>query len=332
MEKYSTIFMKPFIFIDSYAFLASSLDTLSSNLDDEIKRSYLSQIFPEHKIGNLLKKGALPYEYMDDWKRFEETSLPSIEKFYSTLTDSTIDQELYDRLQTIWNQFECRNLGEFQDIYLKVDVLLLAAVFETFRKSCIKEFELDPAHFCSIPGLSWEAALRKTNVVLDLLSDIDMIIMIEKGIRGGISCAMTHHIKANNPEVPSYNPNESNSFITYLDVNNLYGWALAQKLPTHNFEWVDMWQFGDVIEIFLSGSEEKVYILKVDLIYPEHLHDEHDDYPLAPEKMAIQEGQLSPYQRNQLRILRERGQKRVKSEKLITSLMDKHKYVIYTRI
>ena len=326
-EKYSAIFTKNFIFIDSYAFLASSLDNLSSNLDDATKHRYLSQIFPNDKIDLLMRKGALPYEYIDEWSKFDDSSLPPIDKFHSSLTNSSISEEVYIRLQSIWKQFNCENLGAFQDIYLKVDVVLLAAIFERFRESCHKEFSLDPAHYVSIPGLSWDSALRMTKASLDLLTDIDMVTMIEKGIRGGISCAMTHHAKANNPKVPNYNPNEPNTFITYLDVNNLYGWALKQKLPTHNFEWVD--DFDKVIEKIKRGDTDKGYILEVDLHYPSILHDWHDDYPLAPEKLVIHDDLLSQHQKQILQIMNDHGRKRISSEKLVPNLMDKSKYVIY---
>ncbi|XP_053209662.1 uncharacterized protein LOC128393504 [Panonychus citri] len=327
MEKYSAIYTRSFIFIDSYAFLASSLDSLASNLDEQTKVRFLSQMFPSDKINNLMKKGALPYEYIDDWSKFDDTELPPIDKFHSTLTNSTISDEIYLRLQSIWNEFSCKNLGEFQDIYLKVDVILLAAIFESFRDSCLKEFQLDPAHYISIPSLSWDSALRMTNAGLELLSDIDMITMIENGIRGGISCAMTHHVKANNPLVPGYRQEEPHSYITYLDVNNLYGWALARKLPTYNFKWVE--DFDEMIIKIKNGDEDKGYILEVDLEYPTHLHDWHDDYPLAVEKLTIHEDKLSPHQTHILQLMGEIGRKRVATEKLIPNLMDKKKYIIY---
>ncbi|XP_053209837.1 uncharacterized protein LOC128393666 [Panonychus citri] len=161
-EKYIAFFMDDFIFLDSLAFLLSSLDTLANNLPDEDKTKYLSQMFNSSDIPLLLSKGCLPYEYMDSWSKFDDVNLPSIDKFYSHLCRKTIDESTYSNLQRIWNHFNCQNLGDFHDIYLKVDVLLLAAIFENFRFTSLKQFGLDPCHYFSTPGLTWDAALKAT--------------------------------------------------------------------------------------------------------------------------------------------------------------------------
>ena len=146
IEKYIGFKLDRFKFIDSLAFLPSSLDTLSSHLSVTKKTHFLQQAFPGDDVTLLLRKGALPYEYLNSHQRFEETQLPGIEKFYSSLTDSDISQSVYDNLNEIWSTFKCRNLGDFHDIYLKVDVYLLAAVFENFRQTSIDFFNIDPPH------------------------------------------------------------------------------------------------------------------------------------------------------------------------------------------
>ena len=123
----------------------------------------------------MLRKGVYPYEYMDNWERFNETSLPSKESFYSNLNMKDIDDIDYRRVNNVFNKFKLNNLGDYHDLYVQSDTLLLADVFENFRYMCLKEYELDPAHFLSLPGLAWQACLKKTNIELELLTDYDML-------------------------------------------------------------------------------------------------------------------------------------------------------------
>ena len=135
--------------------------------------------------------------------------------------------------------FEIKNLGEYHDLDLKSDALLLADVFENCREMCLKIYQLDPAKFFSAPGLTWQAALKKTKVKLDYLTDTDMLLMVEKGIRGGICNAIYWYAKADNKYMNDYDKNKESSYLHYWDVNNLYGWAISQKRPVNNFEWIE---------------------------------------------------------------------------------------------
>ena len=186
----------------------------------------------------MLRKGVYPYEYMDNWERFNETSLPSKESFYSNLNMKDIDDIDYRHGNNIFNKFKLNNLGDYHDLYVQNDTLLLADVFENFRDMCLKEYELDPAHFLSLPGLAWQACLKKTNIELELLTDYDMLLMVEEGIRGGICHSIHRYAKANNKYMKNYNDNEESSYIQYLDANNLYGWAMSKKLPVNGFKWI----------------------------------------------------------------------------------------------
>ena len=134
----------------------------------------------------LLRKGVYPYEYMDTWERFSEISLPSKEDFYSNLNMEDINDIDYRHANNVFKGFKLENLGDYHDLYAQSDTLLLADVFNNFRDMFIKEYELDPAHFLSLPGLAWQACLKKTNIELELLTDYDMLLMVEEGIRGGI--------------------------------------------------------------------------------------------------------------------------------------------------
>ena len=182
------------------------------------------------------------------------------------------------------------------NLYCRTDVLLLADVFENFRKTSQKQYGLDPAHYYTSPGLSWDALLKKTGVSLELLTDYDQHLFIEKGMRGDISIVSKRHARANNPAVEGYDPEKPNSHILYLDANNLYGWAMSQPLPTGGFRWVEDCDglAGTIKDQPADGPEG--FILEVDLEYPQELHDEHNAYPLAPERMVVQKEWMSEYQ------------------------------------
>ena len=171
----------------------------------------------------LLRKGVYPYEYMDNWDRFDETSLRNKESFHSNLNMENIDDIDYRHGNNVFKRFKLKNLGEYHDLYVQSDTLLLADVFESFRNMCLKEYELDPPHFVSLPGLAWQACLKKASIKLELLTDYDTLLMVEEGIRGGICHSIHGHTKANNKYMKNYDKNEESSYIQYLDTNDLYG-------------------------------------------------------------------------------------------------------------
>ena len=257
----------------------------------------------------LLRKGVYPYEYMDNWERFNETSLPSKESFYSNLNMENIDDIDYRHGNNVFNKFKLNNLGEYHDLYVQSDTLLLADVFENFRNTCLKVYELDPAHSLPLPGLAWQACLKKTNIKLELLTDYDMLLMVEEGIRGGICHSIHRHAKANNKYMENYDENKESSYIQYLDVNNLYGWAMPQKLPVNGFKLVE--DTSRINEEFIKNYNEnnnKGYILEVDVKYPKKLHDLHSDLPFLPKRMKID-----------------------KCKKLVCNLQNKKKYIMHIK-
>ena len=195
--------------------------------------------------------------------------------------------------EKIWDKFNMKNMSDYHDHYLKKDVLLLADVFEKFIDTCLKYYELDPCHYFSSPGLSWDAMLKMTDVKLEKISDIDKYLFIEKGSRGGISYIAKRYAKANNKYMNDYDPEKPSTFITYLDKNNLYGWTMSEYLPYGEFRWVKNVDGFDVMSI--NEKSDTGYILEVDLDYPDKLHELHNDYPLAPEKLAVSNDMLSAY-------------------------------------
>ena len=238
---------------------------------------------PQYKL--LIRKGIYPYEYMDDWDKFAETTLPPKEAFYSKLNMSGVSDQDYEHACKVWSEFGIKDLGEYHDLYLCTDVILLANIFEAFRKVCLDNYGLDPAHFYTAPGLAWKACLKKTKIRLELLLDPDMLLMFEREIRGGITQSSHRWAKANNPYMGSeYKPREPTRYLQYLDANNLYGWAMSQPLSTGGFRWVDIHP-DEVSE--LANHSGKGYLLEVDIAYPRELHDHHNDLPFICERMVI---------------------------------------------
>ena len=172
----------------------------------------------------LLGKGIYPYEYMDSWERFNETELSPKKDFYSNFNLENIRDKDYKHVQKV---FEIKNLGEYLDLYVQCHKFLLAYVFENFRNKCIEIYKFGPAHFLSPPWLTWEACLKMTKEELVLLTDIDMLLMIEKGSRGGICQSIHRCSKGNNKYMKNYDKNIISSYLVYLDANNLYGWAMT---------------------------------------------------------------------------------------------------------
>ena len=209
----------------------------------------------------LLRKGVYPYEYMDSWERFDDTSLPSKKDFYSNLNMGDIDDRDYRHGNNVFKGFKLDNLGDYHDLYVKSDTLLLA-VSENFRDISIKVYELDPAHFVLLPGLAWQACLKKTNIELELLTNYDTLLMVEEGIRGGICHSIHRYAKVNNKYMKNYNNNDESSYIQYLDSNNLYGWVMSKKLPVNEFKWLDSDKINEINEDFVKNYNENTVIYR----------------------------------------------------------------------
>ena len=236
MEKYMSFMLgNHLVFLDSFQFMSSSLDNLVKNLPDEALK-YTYNRFKQEQFNLMKQKGIYPYDHMDSLEKFKQTELLTKEQFYSILNNEHITDEDYQHAQNVWNTFKLQSMGEYHDLYLKSDVLLLTDVFENFRKTCIQYYKLDPCHYFTSPGLSWDAMLKMTDIKLELMVEIDMFQFIEKGMRGGISYIANRYGKANNKYMKEYDEKTPSKYIMYLDANNLYGWAMSQYLPTGGFK------------------------------------------------------------------------------------------------
>ena len=215
-------------FIDSIKFMSSSLDSLVNNLARGGHEFWGFENYNCCQRELLIRKGIYPYEYMDSWDKFKEASLPRIEKFYSNLHMSGVSDRDYEHACRVWRKFGIRNMGEYHDLYLRTDVVLLANVFESFRRVCLENYGLNPSHFYTAPGLAWKACLKKTGVRLELLLDPDMLLMFERGIRGGITQSVHRWAAANNPYMGSeYDKvNQLNTYNTWMPTISMDGQCL----------------------------------------------------------------------------------------------------------
>lgn len=294
--------------------MPESLDKLASLIPSE-KKTLLRNEFKDasdEQIQLLERKGVFCYEYVDSWQKLEETALPPKELFYSMLTGEHISDQQYAFAEQVWQKFNIRTLGEYADLYLRVDVCLLAIVFENLRETTLNLYKIDPANYYTAPGLSFDAMLRYTKAKLELPKDVDMVLMMERGIRGGISQCAQRYVKANNKYMREYDKNKKSSYIIYIDCNNLYGFVMMQHLPVGGLQWVENCQFSVEDILNMADDAPEGYFFEVDLEYPESLHDLHNDYPFCAENM------YAPNNKN--------------VKKLLLTLTDKKNYVIHYRM
>ena len=297
------------VFKDSLKFMSSSLEALVNNLPKDAFKN-ISKYYTLEEVELIKQKGFYPYEYMDTIEKFNDLKPPPQNAFFSKLTGRGITEKNYKHVLNVWNTFKMKTFKDYHELYNETDVLLLADVFENFRDLCLKIYGLDPVYYFTAPGLAWDACLKMTNINLELLSDLNMLLMFEKGIRGGISIISNRYGEANNKYMKGFNKNKLLKFLMYLDANNLYGCAMSEELPIDGFKWLTDKEIQNLFNNQVVQVWEKTpCILEVDLEYPEKLHDLHNDYPFCPERVKCDRG----------------------VEKLMPNLRDKNKYVIHYR-
>ena len=293
------------VFKDSYKFMSSSIEKLIDTLPKDACKN-IDKFYTPEQADLLKQKGFYPYDYMDSVEKFKVPNPPSQKDFHSKLSGEGISNKNYKHVLNVWNTFHMETMLDYHNLYNESYVLLLADIFENFRDLCLKIYGLDPVHYFTAPGLAWDACLKITNVELELLSDPDMLLMFEMGIRGGISVISNRYGRANNKYMKGFNKMDLIKFIIYLDANNLYGFAMSMKLPTHGFKWLTEEEMKNIYNNQVLEEWEKTpCILEVDLEYPEELHDLHNDYPFCPERLKCKNGveKLIPNLRNKTKYI-----------------------------
>jgi len=316
-------------FLDSFGFLSSSLDSLVKDLKPD-EMSATNTMFPQIEKRNLvIRKGVYPYSYFDSFEKFEEQQLPPKSAFYNDLKGEELDQKDYDHAVTVWNAFSMDNLWDYHDLYLLTDTLLLCDVMENYRTSSLSQFQLDVVHYYTTPGFAWSAALSYTKQKLELITDLDTHLFFEKAIRGGLSCISGRYAEANNPLIAdTYDEQKANSYIMYYDCNALYATAMTRKLPVGGFRFLSEQEIEQFDVLGVSADDEYGYLIECDLQYCENVHDQHNDYPLAPEHLRPQYKNLSNLQK---KMIKEYDlPKKCTSKKLVANLYDKFNYCVYS--
>ena len=329
MENFRTLRMNSFEFLDSLSFLQASLGQLSKELQETdhsypiLKQTYLVKTggkFDNEKLSMVLCKSFFPYEYCTSWDKMIETKkLPSRRNFNSSLSESKISKEDHDFAKSVWSKFNCKNLLEYTEIYCKIDTILLAEIFQAFRKKMMTFSSLDPSYYVSLPAYAYDSMLKITGCRIELPTDIDMVHFLERCKRGGVSFINTRYL---------WTSNMDNRDIVYIDRNNLYGEAQVSMLPYKDFRWLD----HDEVRNFKPNQnfeDEDGFILEVDLEYPEYLHISHSNLPLAPEVLEIGYENLSPYAKEAFN--KTEGKKTYKDVKLMSTFHPKVNYVLHCK-
>ena len=325
IEKFKAVFTENFTFLDSFAFMSSSLDKLARNLKtegtDKFKR--LKKEFPKF-FDLMLEKGIYFYDYACDFAIFSETEMPQKSDFFSILQEQDISDNDYSRAKHVYKVTGCKTLLDYMEIYVKQDTAILCDVFESFRELCINFYELDCCHYISLPSFAWDAMLKKTNVQLEYITDIDIYTFLENNLRCGVTTVNHRYFKANNAYLDDYNSSLPTSFLQYYDANNLYGNCLCMKMPTKNFRWLPENKVKSFPISKTDSEGDTFFALEVDLEYPVEIHDWHNDFPLAVEKKKIFKNQLSLFNSE---FLDKRGEQFISSTKLVPDLNGKKNYV-----
>ena len=299
-EKFMTFSIGNLKFIDSFQFMTASLEKLTDSLKSKTGDPYekfhnMKRFFTDAELALIGRKGFCPYEFIDTPEKPTYKGLPPQSAFYSQIKLEGISDEDYKHAQNVYTSFKCQDFGDYHWIYLKTDVLLLADIFENFRKMCLQYYRPDPANYLTAASIAWDAMLLKTKVELDLISDQEILTMIEKSKRGGLTfVGSKRYAKANNKHMGEiYDKAKDSSYILYGDVNNLYGFAMVQPLPQKDLNIDSSATLQSIIET--PDDAETGYFVEVAVEFPNELHDEFKQYPPCPESLVSDETCLSDY-------------------------------------
>ena len=336
-ENFRTMTFNSFEILDSLSFLQASLSQLANDLKTAhhnypiIKQTYLVRKHGEYKKSRLemiLAKSFFPYEYCTSHEKMKNTvSIPRRRKFFSLLAGKSITSQEHAFAKTVWKTFHCKNLLDYCKLYCKIDVLLLAEIFQKFRREMVLFSGLDPAHYISLPAYGYDSMLYITGAHIELPTCIDIVHFLERCKRGGVSFINTRYLSVLNEGAKGKETKREEIF--YIDANNLYGNAQLQKLPVKDFRWLNDTERENFN--FLQDTEgEKGYFVECDIQYPSHLHLKHSNFPLCPELLEVTYDNLSPYSKTAL--AKTDGKKKYADVKLMSTFHDKLNYVAHFKL
>ena len=312
---------------DSFNHLASSLSELVRiNRESNRVFSHTMKTFNDTSLDLILRKGVFPHGYMTKKEKLKETCLPDISCFYDPLSDKHISEEDYEHAKKVWKQFSCQSIQDYMSIYLICDVTLLADIFESYRDFFISKFDLDPAHYVSLPSLSYDCALKYTKCKIDYIYDEETYTFVKSAIKGGVASIVRRYAKANNPYMNDFNCNRPSSYIMYFDCNSLYSSIMTMKLPYRNFQFIDPKTISLKDILNYTDEDDYGYFVKCDLLYPENIHDQTKDLPLAPRHFTIENKHLSSYNQHLVENLHIQNPT---GTKLISDQFDKLEYICH---
>ncbi|XP_037774372.1 uncharacterized protein LOC119570884 [Penaeus monodon] len=334
--RYHSVELNNLKFLDSLAFMNAGLNSLAST-HIESKRplrysKHLVSHLPDEAQSLLLTgKGIFPYEYLDDLKKLEDTCLPPIENFYSSLTGETITEEEYAHAHKVWDAAGCHTLGDYMECYLRVDVGLLADVVTAWRSMLTEKYGLDMVNYVSLPGYAYDAFLKMTKTSLELISDPELAHKIQRSVRGGLTTCVRPFTVAKNTLVnPHHDPlKEKSNFILYLDFNSLYASVMSEKLPFGNIRKLSPREKAEFTAAGLSNHDENGDIghwIVVDIRVPPEVARKTDELPLLIHHMNIRHQDISPYNNHLLASQNRRLP--VKNTKLVASHLPQKDYLI----
>lgn len=325
-EKFKVIRFNNLVIMDSLSFLNDSLDKLTATLvksdhDFPIMKKWLPD---KEKRDLMMRKGVYPYEYVTSMDKVVNTrSLPPKEAFYSRLSGSHITDGDYAHAKRVWDVFGCRNLADYTRLYCQADTIQLCEAVLNLRERVMATYGVDMCHYLSLPMMSKDIMLKFTNCEIDFIRDLEMLHLIRRNIRGGLSFIGHRHI-----DVDEETRRRCEALVlTYLDCNNLYGGSMRFRLPTGNYAWLTEKQIASLTMEHFSDDSPTGYILEVTMEYPESLHEDHSSFPLAPHHMEIDQERLSQYAKSALR--EAAGKPSYKATKLTSTFLPRVKYLIH---
>lgn len=337
-EKFKSLTVNHMRFLDSYTHISGSLDECAKELNKDTDFHNLDNLFKlkysKEQIAILKEKQIFPYEYLDSVAKLK-ANIPNIntqegiEAFSSNLNLYNPNSEDIKKVNKLTKEFNLKTMEDLHDLYLTIDVLILADIWVNHRNICIKDSELDPTNYLSGPAYFNDKLYKMTKAKVDLLSDYDMYCEFENAKRGGLAVIRKKLSISNNKYMGSlYDKSKEDSFFWYIDANSLYATAMAMYMPIGDFKWVNEVNYTKEDILDLDDTGDCGYAFLIDLEYPKELHISHNDYPMAFYKRTVNRSEYSKTQLDQIQSMK---LKPVETEKLIADFRTRERYLVHYR-